>query len=54
LKREYDEYWISDLFEVSGNEGTAYYITLENANTKLVLKSSGGKGWDTFKTFKKS
>ena len=27
LKKSYSDYWISDLFEVSNNDGTAYYIT---------------------------
>ena len=33
-------YWISDLFELSNIEGTHYYITLENADNKLILRSS--------------
>jgi CRISPR/Cas system-associated exonuclease Cas4 (RecB family) len=41
LKKEYGSYWISDLFEVSNHDGTGYYITLENADSKIVLKSSG-------------
>ena len=36
-----DSYWVSDLVEVSKSDGTYYYITLENADTQLVLKSSG-------------
>src|SRR5580765_8535009 len=42
LKNNYASYWISDLFEVAKNEGTTYYITLENADTKLVLKATDG------------
>lgn len=48
LKNNYSKYWISDLFEISNNEGTSYYITLENANSKIVLKSDSNK-WNTFK-----
>ena len=40
LKKGYDGYWISDLVEVAKNNDTNYYITLENANKKIVLKSS--------------
>lgn len=54
LKKNYIEYWISDLFEVSNEEGTAYYITVENADTKKVLKAKDGKSWDDFKKVKKS
>jgi hypothetical protein len=53
LKKSYTNYWISDLFEVSKNEGTSYYITLENADTKVMLKSYGGS-WNTYKKIKKS
>ena len=48
LKKEYSNYWISDLFEVSNSEGTAYYITLENADAKVILKSTGGENWKTY------
>lgn len=53
IKKNYVNYWISDLFEVSKNEGTSYFITLENADIKLVLKSSGGN-WSSFKKIKKA
>jgi len=54
LKKKSNGFWISDLFEVAKNETTSYYITLENADTKTVLKSTGGAGWEVFKTVKKS
>ena len=54
LKKNGNNYWISDLFEVAKNETTVYYITLENADTKVVLKSSGGSNWEEFKTVKKA
>ncbi len=53
LKKSYESYWVSDLFEASKNESTNYYITLENADTKIVLKSSGNS-WDTYSKIKKS
>ena len=49
LKKGYDGYWISDLFEISNNEGTKYYITMENADSKLVLKSTNAGDWTSFK-----
>ncbi|HEY6504784.1 MAG TPA: hypothetical protein VIZ28_12465 [Chitinophagaceae bacterium] len=49
LKKHYSNYWIADLFEVSNEDGTAYYITVENADTKVVLKSTGGGSWDVYK-----
>ena len=53
LKKSNEGFWISDLFEISNGEGTSYYITLENADSKLVLKSNGS-GWTTFQKQRKS
>ncbi|MBL7733381.1 MAG: hypothetical protein JNM88_19595 [Chitinophagaceae bacterium] len=54
LKKEYADYWISDLLEVAKSEGTSYYITLEDADSKIVLKASGGNGWTNYKKVKKA
>jgi hypothetical protein len=48
LKKNYVGYWISNLFEVNKNGITTYYITLENANEKLALRSSGDGDWDVY------
>src|SRR5215207_2200590 len=40
LKENYSGYWISDVIEFSNEDGTTYYVTLENGDGKLVLKSS--------------
>lgn len=53
LKKNFDEYWISDLFEVSNEEGTNYYITLENADETLVLEAAGSTKWSTYKRISK-
>jgi len=54
LKRNHSEYWISDLFEVANDNGTAYYITMEDAEATVVLKATNGKNWETYKKVKKS
>jgi hypothetical protein len=54
LKKGYSAYWISDLFEVSNNDGTSYYITLENAGSKIVLKSTGGEDWTVYQKIAKA
>ncbi len=54
LKKSYAAYWISDLFEVAKNDGTAYYLTLENADTKIVLKSTDSSNWNMYTKVKKS
>lgn len=48
LKKEYSQYWVSDLFEVSNSEGTHYYITLEDADTSLMLKSTNSSEWSSY------
>lgn len=53
LKKSYDNYWISDLFEVSNNEGTGYYITMESAGTKIVLRSTDGSDWKVYQKIAK-
>ena len=54
LKNKYANYWVSDLFEVAKDEGTSYYLTLENADTKIVVRASGDNGWVPFKKTGKS
>ena len=53
LKKTYTNYWISDLFEVAKKDDTTYYITLENADTKIVLKSTDGNTWESYQKTKK-
>ncbi len=48
LKKAYADYWISDLFEVSNVNGTGYYITIENADIKIVLQSTNGSDWSVY------
>src|SRR5256885_6418302 len=53
LRKNFTEYWVSDLFEmVSGGE-TSYYVTVENAGYKVVLKSDDFASWTTYKKEKK-
>lgn len=54
LKKDYEHFWISDLFEVSREEGTSYYVTLENADTKIILKSSSNSEWTPYQKQRKS
>ena len=49
LKESYPQYWISDLFEINGKEDAAYYVTVENADAKITLKSIGMSGWMVYK-----
>lgn len=47
LKNDFNEYWVSDLFELNNDEGTHYYITLEDADSVVKMISSNGGAWRT-------
>lgn len=53
LKKDYNEFWISDLFEMAAENSTTYYVTLENAETRLVLRSDSNGNWEQFKKERK-
>lgn len=54
VRNDYSGYWISDLFEVAADGQTNYYVTLENADKKMVLRSSGIDGWEVYSKTKKT
>jgi hypothetical protein len=54
LKRNYTGFWISDLFEMATKGETAYYMTVENGDHSIVLKSNGSSGWEVYKKDKKN
>jgi hypothetical protein len=53
LKDKYGDYWITDLFEINGDGSNCYYVTLENADRKIVLRSVGLDSWETYDTQRK-
>jgi hypothetical protein len=48
LKKNYNGYWISDLFELTADDHSNYYITMENADVKVTLRSSNNEGWEKY------
>jgi hypothetical protein len=50
LKKDYSNYWITELFELNGDGQNCYYVSLENADSKLVLRSNG----DSWEFYQKS
>lgn len=54
LKKDHENFWISDLFEMANEDGTTYYATLENADSKIVLRSSSTSSWSVYKKMSKS
>jgi hypothetical protein len=53
LKKNYNAYWIADLFEMAADDENTYYVTLENSDYKVVLKSNGTNNWEVFKKERK-
>ena len=53
LKKEYEDYWITELFEFSKSDGHGYYITIENADRIVTLQSTDGASWSTYNKAKK-
>lgn len=48
MKKFQADHWITDLFEYASTTESGYFVTLENADEKIVLKSSEGTGWIVF------
>jgi hypothetical protein len=53
FKKNYSNYWITDLFEMATNGENVYYLSLEDSDHKVVLKSNGTNGWDVYKKDRK-
>jgi len=53
LKKNYSTHWITDLFEMASNNENVYYVTLENSDQKLILKSSGTTSWEVYRKERK-
>jgi hypothetical protein len=49
LKKNYGGYWISELFELSSGGQTSYYMTVENADKKLTLRTVNSDSWETLR-----
>jgi hypothetical protein len=52
LRKLMTDRWITDLFEITNNDQTSWYVTIESADQKIVLKSNGGK-WRVYQTIEK-
>ena len=53
LKNRFANYWIADVEEKSGQNGTTYLLTLENGYKKLTLAANRST-WQTIKTTNKA
>jgi hypothetical protein len=54
LKKYHTNSWITDLFEVSNQDGTSYYVVLETADIKIILKSTDGGNWMVYQKVQKA
>jgi hypothetical protein len=53
IKVKYSSYWISDLYSLNINNTPGYFITVENADQKIMLKTDGNTSWVLFAVEKK-
>jgi len=54
IKKNYPGYWITDLIKYSIKDKPGYYVALENANQKIMLKTDRNENWYVYKTIAKS
>jgi hypothetical protein len=54
LRRDYTAFWITDLFEISSDNQTTYYVTIEDSDKKIVLKSDGLASWEVYSKERKT
>jgi hypothetical protein len=54
VKKSYNGYWVTDLFEAAADGDSHYYLTLENSDQVVKLRSAGSTYWTVEKTRKKS
>lgn len=53
LKKFLNNSWVTDLFEVTNYSETSWYVTIETADSKLVLRSDNGGKWTVFQRIEK-
>ncbi len=53
IYKNYSKFWIADLAEYAINGETRYYLTLENADEKIIMENVGTYDWSTVKKIDK-
>jgi hypothetical protein len=48
IKTNYSNYWVSELFKLSSDQGDAYYIQLQSADETIVLTTEGTGSWHLY------
>ncbi len=49
IKEKYNNYWITDLFEINSDNQTTYYVTLQNADGRVSLRSDNSSNWEDYR-----
>jgi len=52
-RKNYKEYWITEIYEFANGDGTKYYLTVENADKTIKLGSTGTDNWEVVKKLDK-
>jgi len=50
IRKHYSNFWVTELFQVTTDDGVYYYLQLTNADENLVLCTEGTDGWHRFMT----
>ena len=45
IKKEYKEFWITNLYKENANGKISYHITVENADKKVQMSATRSSGW---------
>ena len=53
LRKNYEDYWITELFEFAKQDSNGYFITIQNADQVITLQSTDGSSWTTYSKAKK-
>ncbi|MFT3931985.1 MAG: hypothetical protein QM726_00095 [Chitinophagaceae bacterium] len=53
IKKDYDGYWITELFEIAKSDSHGYFVTLNNADQVITLQSTDGYAWSVYSKTKK-
>jgi hypothetical protein len=52
ISKHYGNYWVTELFQITNEDGVYYFIQLTNADETIVLSSEGSNGWHRYMTKK--
>jgi hypothetical protein len=53
IKKNYKNYWITDLNKTTSNGKTSYCITMENPDKKITMSATASKNWSVTRVITK-